>query len=103
MATSIINPAQTLGPAASATSTSTSQMASSSGSNSLTSEDAFLKLLVAQIQHQDPLNPSDGVQFLTQLTSFSQLEQLIQINQELAPQPAPGNNSASNSTVNPTG
>ena len=52
-------------------------------SASLTSEDAFLKLLVAQIQHQDPLNPSDGVQFLTQLTSFSQLEQLIQINQKL--------------------
>ena len=55
--------------------------------NDLTSEDAFLKLLVSQIQHQDPLNPSDGVQFLTQLTSFSQLEQLIQINQELAPAP----------------
>ena len=51
--------------------------------DSLTSEDAFLKLLVSQIQHQDPLNPSDGVQFLTQLTGFSQLEQLIQINQRL--------------------
>jgi flagellar basal-body rod modification protein FlgD len=51
--------------------------------NSLTDESAFLKLLVSQIQHQDPLNPSDGVQFLTQLTSFSQLEQLIQINQKL--------------------
>ena len=50
---------------------------------SLTDENAFLKLLVSQIQHQDPLNPSDGVQFLTQLTSFSQLEQLIQINQKI--------------------
>jgi len=57
--------------------------ASPKATESLTSEDAFLKLLVSQIQHQDPLNPSDGVQFLTQLTSFSQLEQLIQINQTL--------------------
>jgi flagellar basal-body rod modification protein FlgD len=56
--------------------------------NSLTNEDTFLKLLVSQIQHQDPLNPTDGVQFLSQLTSFSQLEQLIQINQELAPKAA---------------
>jgi len=56
---------------------------SAQASNDLTSESAFLKLLVSQIQHQDPLNPSDGVQFLTQLTSFSQLEQLIQMNQKL--------------------
>lgn len=102
MATSIVSHAQTLGPAASTPSTSTSQMASTSSVDSLTSESAFLKLLVAQIQHQDPLNPTDGVQFLTQLTGFSQLEQLIQINQELAPAPAPGNTSASNSTGNPT-
>jgi len=59
---------------------------SAQASNDLTSESAFLKLLVSQIQHQDPLNPTDGVQFLTQLTSFSQLEQLIQINQKLAAQ-----------------
>jgi flagellar basal-body rod modification protein FlgD len=102
MATSMISPAQSLGPAASTTSSSTSQMASTSSVDSLTSESAFLKLLVAQIQHQDPLNPTDGVQFLTQLTGFSQLEQLMQINQELAPQPVSSSNSASNSTVNPT-
>ncbi len=35
----------------------------------------FLKLLVAQIKNQDPLNPADGVQFLTQLAQFTQLEQ----------------------------
>ena len=71
-------------------------------SNSLTNENAFLKLLVAQIQHQDPLNPTDGVQFLTQLTSFSQLEQLMQINQELAPQVAPVTDPTSSQT-NPVG
>ena len=79
MATFAINPTQSIPTPDSKASTN-----STKATESLTSEDAFLKLLVSQIQHQDPLNPSDGVQFLTQLTGFSQLEQLIQINQELA-------------------
>jgi flagellar basal-body rod modification protein FlgD len=37
-------------------------------------KDMFLQLLVAQIKNQDPTNPSDGVQFLTQLAQFQQLE-----------------------------
>lgn len=45
----------------------------------LTDKTAFLKLLVAQIRNQDPLNPADGVQFLSQLVQFSQVEQLIEI------------------------
>jgi flagellar basal-body rod modification protein FlgD len=47
------------------------------------SKTAFLQLLVAQLKNQDPLNPTDGVQFLTQLAQFSQLEQLIGIKQDL--------------------
>jgi flagellar basal-body rod modification protein FlgD len=96
MATSIVNPTQSIVTPPQSTSSS-----SSTGADSLTSESAFLKLLVSQIQHQDPLNPTDGVQFLTQLTSFSQLEQLIQINQELAPQPTSGTTTTSN--TNPAG
>jgi flagellar basal-body rod modification protein FlgD len=38
-------------------------------------------LLVAQIQNQDPLNPTDSIQFVGQLVQFSQLEQLLSINQ----------------------
>lgn len=75
---------------------------SAQASNDLTSESAFLKLLVSQIQHQDPLNPSDGVQFLTQLTSFSQLEQLIQINQELTPKAATTSTTSGITDQNPT-
>ncbi len=45
---------------------------------------AFLKLLVAQIKNQDPLNPTDSTQFLSQLTQYSQLEQLIEMNSSLA-------------------
>jgi len=72
--------------------------------DSLTSENTFLKLLVSQIQNQDPLNPADGVQFLTQLTGYSQLEQLMQINSELAPQttPATTDNTATSSSTNST-
>ena len=43
----------------------------------------FLQLLVAQIKNQNPLNPADGTQFLTQLAQFSQLEQTIAIRQDL--------------------
>jgi flagellar basal-body rod modification protein FlgD len=39
----------------------------------------FLNLLVAQIQNQDPLNPSDSTQFVSQLAQFSELEQVIGI------------------------
>ena len=46
--------------------------------------DTFLKLLVAQIQNQDPLNPSDSMQFVTQLAQFSQLEQTINISTDVA-------------------
>ena len=47
-------------------------------------KDEFLKLLVAQLQHQDPMNPVDNQQFLAQLATFSSLEQLIAINNGIA-------------------
>ena len=47
----------------------------------LTSKDTFLKLLIAQIKNQDPMSPSDPTQFVAQLTQYSELEQLVQINQ----------------------
>lgn len=45
--------------------------------------DVFLKLLVAQIQNQDPLNPMDPTQFVSQLSQFSSTEQLLEIRQTL--------------------
>ena len=47
----------------------------------LTNETTVLNLLVTQIQNQDPLNPADSTQFVGQLVQFSQLEQLLGINQ----------------------
>jgi flagellar basal-body rod modification protein FlgD len=42
-------------------------------------QDAFLKLLVAQMQNQDPTSPQDSGQMMSQLASFSQVSQLQQL------------------------
>jgi flagellar basal-body rod modification protein FlgD len=49
-------------------------------------KDQFLKLLVAQLQHQDPMNPMQGDQMAAQLAQFSSLEQLQQMNTTLSNQ-----------------
>jgi flagellar basal-body rod modification protein FlgD len=53
-------------------------------SGPLANESTFLTLLVSQLQNQDPLNPTDSNQFVSQLTAYSQLEQLIGINKNTA-------------------
>ena len=53
-----------------------------SASNPLANEETFLTLLVSQLQNQDPMNPTDSNQFVSQLTSYSQLEQLIGIHKD---------------------
>ena len=45
----------------------------------LANQDVFMQLLVAQLKYQNPMNPADGVEFMTQLTQFSQLEQMVSI------------------------
>jgi flagellar basal-body rod modification protein FlgD len=69
--------------AAWATKESQTQDTSQKPTNSLASKDTFLQLLVAQMRNQDPLQPTDGVQFLSQLAQFSNLEQSIQIDQDV--------------------
>ena len=57
--------------------------AAAASSASAPTEQMFLQLLVAQIQNQDPLNPADGMQFVTQLAQFSELEQVMGIRQDI--------------------
>jgi flagellar basal-body rod modification protein FlgD len=47
-------------------------------------QEGFLSLLIAQIQNQDPLEPMDNEEFVSQLTSFSSLDELREINEGMA-------------------
>ncbi|HTR98266.1 MAG TPA: flagellar hook capping FlgD N-terminal domain-containing protein, partial [Bacteroidota bacterium] len=54
--------------------------ASTTTGNSIMGQDDFLKMLVTQLQNQDPLNPMDATQFASQLAQFTSVEQLNNIN-----------------------
>jgi flagellar basal-body rod modification protein FlgD len=68
------------------TSNSANSTAGSNAASSAPSEEVFLQLLVSQIQNQDPLNPADSTQFVTQLAQFSELEQVIGIRGDIETQ-----------------
>jgi flagellar basal-body rod modification protein FlgD len=63
--------------------TSTQATAAQSLARQTVTQDDFLKLLMAQLQNQDPLQPMDNQQFAVQLATFNSLEQLIGINDKL--------------------
>ncbi len=55
---------------------STEELLPKSASNGELGKDDFLKLFVAQLQHQDPMNPMSDSDFMGQMASFSSLEQI---------------------------
>jgi len=68
---------------AASTSNSTASTASADGSNSLGSQSTFLQLLVAQLKNQDPTQPVQGTEFVTQLATFSDVEQNLAVRQDI--------------------
>lgn len=43
----------------------------------------FMKLMIAQLQNQNPLDPKDGAEFLSQLAQFSQVEGITNLNEKV--------------------
>ena len=65
-------------------SSSSGQLASHSGrtASSTLDQDAFLQILVTQLQNQDPINPQDDTEFIGQMAQFSVLEQMQMLNSQ---------------------
>lgn len=63
---------------------------SSTPAGTITSSD-FMTLLVTELKNQDPTQPTDPNAYIQQLVGVNSLQQLISINQDLAPvaNPAP--------------
>ncbi|MEO7359580.1 MAG: flagellar hook capping FlgD N-terminal domain-containing protein, partial [Gemmatimonadaceae bacterium] len=68
------------GPAEPSTKQSSTPLSDSMG------KDDFMKLLVAQLKNQDPLNPMDGKDMAAQLAQFSSVEQMMQLNTTVSSQ-----------------
>ncbi len=57
------------------------------GNDSL-DKDAFLQILVAEMQYQDPLEPSSNTEWVTQMSSFTQVEELQSLGDSIKEQGA---------------
>jgi len=62
---------------------STSSSSSTSGSNGTVDQSEFMQLLVAQLQNQDPTQPVQGTEFVTQLAQFALVQQSSSQTQQL--------------------
>jgi flagellar basal-body rod modification protein FlgD len=80
MSTTAVSPAAS-NASATSQAASTGTVTSTSGTDDQT---MFLQLLVSELQNQDPMNPVQGTDFVTQLAQFQQLEQSISSGQDIS-------------------
>ena len=88
-------------PSTGTTSGSASSASASLGGTGLTKDD-FLKLMVTQLQYQDPMQPADTSQYLGQLAQFTTLEQTVNMAQSTAQSAAEQNTVAALSLLGHT-
>jgi flagellar basal-body rod modification protein FlgD len=86
-----------------ATTAATGKSSVAGSNDSVMGKEDFLKLLVAQLQNQDPLSPDDPTEFTAQLAQFSSLEQLFSLNKSMDNLAASTSNSDQFSTLNTIG
>jgi flagellar basal-body rod modification protein FlgD len=65
---------------------STSSAAAGASNRTTMGKNEFMKLLLTQLQYQNPLNPLEPQEFAAQLAAFSNVEQLSQLNTQLTAQ-----------------
>lgn len=65
------------------TASGNSESSSKSKSSSSLDKDAFLQLLVAQMKYQDPLEPTSNTEYISQLATFSSLEEMQNLNKTM--------------------
>src|SRR5580698_5148680 len=84
MATQSINSSSLFNTPPASTTSNTGNSSSNDGmANGMPTEGTFLQLLVAQLKYQDPTNPTDSTQFVSQLAQFSELEQVMGIRTDI--------------------
>jgi flagellar basal-body rod modification protein FlgD len=69
--------------ASTATTATTSSSASTAATDTTVSQDRFLKLLVAQLNNQDPMNPMDNAQMTSQMAQINTVTGIQQVNDTL--------------------
>lgn len=80
-----------------------SVVTSTNTTNNVMGQDAFMKMLIAQLKNQDPLNPMDGTEFAVQLAQFTSLEKLTNLNETMKVLPEYLSSFANAQTVNMIG
>ena len=69
--------------ATSSTTPAAASTSSATAAGATVNYNEFLQLMVAELKNQDPTQPTDPTQFMSQLASFSQVEQQIKTNTKL--------------------